>query len=54
MIRKMFNLRCKAGHHHYSPDPKAWAGRTCMTALSADAKGKKCPEPMAVITPANG
>lgn len=48
MIRAMFNLRCKAGHSHYSPEPKAWVGKACMKALDSlnGNAGKKCAEEM--------
>lgn len=53
MIRKMFNLRCKAGHYHYSPEPEKWVGRGCAKALDAlpGKQGKKCDEPMAASQP---
>ena len=52
MIREMYNLRCPAGHYHYSPNPKAWIGRACMKALEPlEARSKKCMEPMQASTP---
>ena len=40
MIRAMFNLRCSAGHKHYSPTPTLFIGRGCMHTPPGEAK--KC------------
>ncbi len=29
MLARMMNLRCRAGHWHYSPQPHLWVGREC-------------------------
>lgn len=44
MIRAKFNLRCKDGHHHYSPTPKVWVGRQCGKGLTSETgrNAKKC------------
>lgn len=57
MIRQHFNLRCRAGHHHYSPTPKIWVGRECLKPLDVIYRkdgtqahgGSKCHEPMRAL-----
>lgn len=58
MIRAMFNLRCAAGHNHYSPNPKAWIGMSCGKPFEnpirsdglARIRADKCQKPLKAVS----
>ncbi len=44
-----WNLRCSAGHMHFSPTPKEWVGMPCgrpLDKLGEGYRAKRCDKPM--------
>lgn len=57
MIREKYNLKCRAGHYHYAPEPKLWKDRMCLKPFEDPLRkdgyprvtGKKCEKPLRIL-----
>lgn len=49
-ITRDYNLTCKNGHIHWSPEPEKWVGKECLTPMVRDGKSKaRCHEAVRMI-----